>query len=69
MCNRHVAHLIADYEAARLDGRGDEEGAEDDARDGSAAREEAGEGGTLRAEPRDRERPGVLATVSALLGR
>ena len=53
MCNRHVAHMIADYEAARLD--------EDmEATEGSKSRD---------AEQTARGQPGLLATLRSRLAR
>lgn len=56
MCNRHVAHLIADYEAARRggdeesDGEGENRSASNDSDDAST------------------DRDGVLASVVARFG-
>ncbi len=53
MCNRHVAHMIADYEAARLDA--DESGTEKSHRSDSVQR--------------SRTQPGLLATLKRRIAR
>ncbi len=53
MCNRHVAHIIADYEAARLDEE-EERTEESESRDG---------------EQTTRAQPGLLATLRSRLAR
>jgi len=53
MCNRHVAHMIADYEAARLDE--DEEGNEDSE--------------STEPEQTARDQTGLLATLKGRVAR
>ena len=53
MCNRHVAHMIADYEAARLD-------EEEEETDGPESRD---------AEQTTREQSGLLATLRSRFAR
>jgi len=53
MCNRHVAHMIADYEAARLE-------ADEEETEGSESRD---------SEQTVRNQPGLLATLRSRLAR
>jgi hypothetical protein len=60
MCNRHVAQVVAEYEAARLDGDPEERREE--------GGEEGGEESSEETHP-SAERSGLLAAVSARLAR
>ncbi|MDG5777142.1 hypothetical protein VB773_12475 [Haloarculaceae archaeon H-GB2-1] len=53
MCNRHVAHAIADYEAARLDADGEET-------EGSESND---------SEQAVKDQPGLLATLRGRFAR